>query len=425
MIRALTRLQDTCYDVQHKKRGRPRLREESDPRTDQAEQPVSFLHSSSTFDQQTPTRPIASTRSRRAESFRSHQSRGSESSSYGQITPRTANFPNFQLAPGYGPTPGIASPEMPTAILDLGLVFLQANASFQQIIAGGRGLSGRRLADVANPADGHSFSSIRNRLRTEREVREPSYLPPILQSGQSPLEGVQDSDIDHLAQGFSDVTYQWTTAPPDPSLPPFPARLRLAKASTYFAVITLPSFRPVPQQSPAPQRTFLPFMTGPPPPPPAPEMYHGPRQTMAQSIPPMFQSPYERAAGPASHPPPATAPPMRVYAPPELGGPGPSFQRPVFPTYQPMTAPYHSMPPPADVAVYQPPPPPPQPQVRRMLPGPESLLAPTAAGSARPATVAPPEGAQSGGSSSEEGGEGGGARSPNKRRRMGISEVLQ
>jgi hypothetical protein len=186
--------------------------------------PSSNAPVTATMPMSTPTRPIAATRQRRAESFRSiHSMTSEESSSYGPPTPSFLPRPpvpfqtplSFQ-SPAYPVTSPAMEPEVPTALLDLDFVILRANASFQQIMADDRDLTRTRLHEIAAPADSESFMSIRTRLRGEREARQPSYLPPIVSSGEDPLGGVLDRDVESLTRGFSDHTYQWIQLKPGP-----------------------------------------------------------------------------------------------------------------------------------------------------------------------------------------------------------------
>ncbi|EGP84423.1 unnamed protein product [Zymoseptoria tritici ST99CH_1A5] len=125
------------------------------------------------------------------------------------------------------------------------LLVIKANGPFRQIMNGGRDPIGRQISDLAGFADGESFFNLRNRLRAEREAREPVYMPPIMQQGHDPLGGASELDVDRYTHGFDDGTYTWHRLQGGPSEAPFPARIRLGKANAYFVAVTLPSFRPV------------------------------------------------------------------------------------------------------------------------------------------------------------------------------------
>lgn len=454
-------VKDTCYDVAHKKRGRPRLRDESEFRLDRSMASSTGGPNLASAPLATPSRPVAPTRQRRAESFRSIQSMTSEgsSTSYGPPTPSYLPQPPppFQAALTYqqAPPPGLSplrEPEVPTACLDLDLMFLRANRPFQQIMTGGRDIAKQRLTDVVIPVDSESITAIRNRLRAEREAREPTYLPPILSTGEDPLGGVADADIERFTQGFSDHTYTWTQLQPTPGgTQTFPARVRLAKAATYFVVITLPSFRPVEQmQQPPPPMPFIqpapaPFAFGPP-------LHHAESYIMQQrqiiqSAPPSMSYAIEAGPPPMQQQPHAP----RTYPPPYPATPFPQQRQhqqqpppppPHYPLYQPAPVPSSRLPiaeppsqaPPqtpqyATLPAQQPLGPPTQPSG---LSGPPHTQLPPIAASPSAMQGPGPSGAYGAerppaprSSSSEEDSEGQRLRSPRKRRRMGIDEVLQ
>lgn len=292
-------VQDTCFDVPHKKRGRPRLREEGEFKVEQ----MPLEQSAQTSAPMTPGapaapagRPIARTRHQRTESLRSLRSQTSDGSS-GSSLPTPGYPPILQAGWTYPtsrpPSFGIPAHLTPTAFLDLDFNFIRANRPFQQILSNDQDVRGRQLQDVVAPADGESFMALRGRLKGERESREPAYMPPILPPGEDPIQGVMEDDAERLSSGFSDQTYTWTRAEPGPQRETFPARVRLAKATTYFVVVTLPSFRPVDMLPPA---TSLPppgFIAAPPRIPTLPSQPSDPR-IETQSAPP---GPYYPQAG--------------------------------------------------------------------------------------------------------------------------------
>lgn len=467
---------DTCYDVAHKKRGRPRLRDESQFGVERS-MPSSTAPVTAPMPMSTPTRPIAATRQRRAESFRSiHSMTSEESSSYGPPTPSFLPRPPvpFQTplsyqSPAFHMSSPPMEPEVPTALLDLDFVILRANASFQQIMADDRELTRSRLHEIAAPADSESFMSIRSRLRGEREARQPSYLPPIVSSGEDPLGGVLDRDVDSLTRGFSDHTYTWVQLKPGPrGAQTFPARVRLAKAATYFAVVSLPSFRPIERAPPPPpQQGASPYTFGPPLPSAEEAMRHRRRQSLTHSAPPSMFRPPEMA-----HPQPRHVhqrapsfsrnfPPLQLQYPSQASHPHPQHPQQFLPSQPIIGSSLEPLPPPTEPGIqpapYSPPGgiPAPPPGMPLAPPGPglgqsrdPHLLPPIAALPSQatapppPPPTRPPPGPSSSMpplheptptsttgtrrmSESDEDSESRRLRSPRKRRRMGIDEVLQ
>ncbi|KAK4494194.1 hypothetical protein PRZ48_014492 [Zasmidium cellare] len=306
--------QDTCFDVQHKKRGRPRLREEGEFKVEQMLPEPGASSAGPLGGPDLSTRPIASTRHRRQESFRSLRSQGSDGSgiasspTYPYPPPPTATQATFGFH--YPPPPSITPGyEVPTAYLDLDFIILKANQSYRQIMAAGQEVAGRQLSDIAAPADGETFQNIRNRLRVERDNRDPAYMPPINQPGQDPLQGAVEADVERYTQGFDDNTYTWSQTQLGPAAQTFPARVRLAKANAYFVAVTLPSFRPVdqPPSAPPPILTRIPQPLVPGLQTQTPESYVSPARQMAtQSAPPTGYVTFQGAVVP-SQPAPRSA----------------------------------------------------------------------------------------------------------------------
>ncbi|KAK3638638.1 hypothetical protein LTR56_012944 [Elasticomyces elasticus] len=329
--------QDTCIDVQHKKRGRPRLREESDA---SAQQTIPESSSPSASIVATPSqplmRPIAEPRRHRAGSFRSLRSQASDDSGPLSITASTpGRLPPTSMFSPYGmrqppPSTSLSGFELATALLNTDFVIIRANRPFEDIMFGGRNVRDRNIAELASPADGDSFQSIRNRLRAEREAREPAYMPPIIQPGQDPVLRIGETDAEQYTHGFNDNTYTWRQRQTGSSGETFPARVRLAKATAYFVVVTLPSFRPV-EQSPAPlsiprPQPFSyggPLMVGPPLHSPEPM---APRDQMMRSAPPMGHFALQSPA--STMPPPYGS--TYTYPPPQPLMP---FQQPGYVGY--------------------------------------------------------------------------------------------
>ena len=239
--------QDTCRDVPHKKRGRPRLREETSFAESVAGPSNAPAISASTHAAVMRTeRPVMpGGRHRRGDSLRSLRSIESSPTTMSTVSP-TFGRP----ASRSWPQPRMMIPTqqfaIPVAYLDLDLVIHRANATFLQHFAGGQDLRGRRLMDIARSMEGDRFASIRNQLREEREARDPAYLPPIFRSGDDPLAAVSDRDLDAVSSGFRDRQTYMTFNLAGGGEQTLAVRIRLARASIYFVTISLP---PIPQQA--------------------------------------------------------------------------------------------------------------------------------------------------------------------------------
>ncbi|KAI7700346.1 hypothetical protein KC322_g8368 [Hortaea werneckii] len=295
----------------------------------------------------------------------------------------------------------------------------------------GQDLTGRQVADVAAPADDESFQAIRSHLRAEREARDPTYMPPIMQPGQDPVQDISEAEAEQFTEGFQDHTYTWTHTRLGPASQQFPVRIRLAKAHSYFVVLTLPSFRPVepPPQPLAPMYSG-PLALGPPlhqpdrfvaAPSPAPPPRSTAQSTTAPGYMP-FQGVMAPPLGQQYHGPPQYGPP-RPYQPPPSTMPPPDQLYPHYPHLAPASSRLPVAEPPIQPAAFTP---------RSM---PREIVPSTRASALQlPPIIAPGGGGGSGsggGSQSQAGAEEGegeeeqGMQSPKKRRRVGIHDVLQ
>lgn len=117
---------------------------------------------------------------------------------------------------------------------------MKANAAFQQLVKGLQRVEGVRLSDIARPSDGDSFQNARNRLREEREAKDPSYLPPILRGGIDPVIGITDANVEEVTRGFADQHHNWTFRLTSGIEHMLPVRVRLAKTTHYFVTLFLP-----------------------------------------------------------------------------------------------------------------------------------------------------------------------------------------
>ncbi|OQO09342.1 hypothetical protein B0A48_04740 [Cryoendolithus antarcticus] len=457
--------QETCVDVAHKKRGRPRLRDDGEFKMERP-LPTPLAATSSAVDTgMIQSRPMATPRHRRQESFRSIQSLTSEGSpSYGPPTPSylPQSHQPYQSALTYASPRSSAqsklASEVPTALLDMNLVIMRANRAFQQIMAAGRELTQQRLTEIAAPADSESFIAIRDSLREERDGREPSYLPPILPSGETPISGVDDRDVERYTEGYRDRTHTWLQLQAaHGAAQTFPARIRLAKAATYFIVVTLPSFRPVGDQAPPQQPSMysphLAFSPGPSlqqhrpgtPQQRPPSVHTAPSYTYRPEDSRMYQSQSQQQQQQQSHQQSPSGPSSFTYPPAQQPG---AYQRGQYASWLPpqqqqqQQQQQQSHPPQLRSHLSEP---------LQQYPRYTAMAAPSAFGpmlnresqaptlASSPMPITPASAEQHGGatgvsdvmegrdngSSDDEGDRSGGARTSKKRRTMGIDEVLQ
>ncbi|KAI5868478.1 hypothetical protein GGS23DRAFT_32963 [Durotheca rogersii] len=246
--------EDSCVDVQHKKRGRPRLRDDNQPRFDAGRfphpsdptirRPVSLYSPMSV-----PPTPYEDPL-RRSHSYRVLKSQPNES-----IAPRfpergsaaDANlFPAPLSIPAHAPEP--------VAFLTTDLEIAKASRPFIEAV-GSQAIVGRRLVEIVSPNERDRVIGLQRSLQEEQGRMDPNYLPPIFgkQEAERVIQALPFSpeSMSRFRLGRQDF---FTFVAGDGQPLPYPIRIGLAKEdSIYFVVLLLiRSTQPFPQPSPSP-----------------------------------------------------------------------------------------------------------------------------------------------------------------------------
>ncbi|KAG5981608.1 hypothetical protein E4U55_002762 [Claviceps digitariae] len=233
--------EESCVDVQHKKRGRPRLRDDRDARFENARQTVGHSREMS------PRRPVdihpSGVPGTFDEYYQHHQQFrpadiGASASGFSAVRP---DGPGPGCHPNGYHTPVSLSPvpPEPVAYLNMNLEFIKGSASFWDTL-GLQNMTGRNLGDIVMPAEFQKVAAIHSYFNNEQRRREPNYLPPILGRASQSIHGLgfdmedfghfQLPLQDHLAFSGSAGAYPKT----------LPIRAGLAKeGSCYFIVLLL------------------------------------------------------------------------------------------------------------------------------------------------------------------------------------------
>ncbi|PHH70926.1 hypothetical protein CDD80_5657 [Ophiocordyceps camponoti-rufipedis] len=230
--------EDACVDVQHKKRGRPRLRDDREARFDPLRPP--------------PQYPDLSLR-RPLNAFAQGGAPGPDerhASSYGPpLDAPSVTLPSrpFDRAAAAGPEPAVygssSSASMPpgypepVAYLTMGMEFAKASPTFIDAV-GGLTVTGRKLSDVIAGSEVERTRAMQNRLVAEQKRREPNYLPPILGLGGPAFQGVGFT-VDDVARFPLTIQEQLTFVGPDGYQRPYPLRVGLGKEGSFYFVVML------------------------------------------------------------------------------------------------------------------------------------------------------------------------------------------
>ncbi|EHK22300.1 uncharacterized protein TRIVIDRAFT_169905, partial [Trichoderma virens Gv29-8] len=250
--------EEACVDVQHKKRGRPRLRDERDARFD----PTRYSHPQDAA----LRRPLSIYPSAMAglspyeDSLRRNQSyRALE-----HPTDASREYQERSMAPDpnlYNPSyPGTPHAMEPLAYLSMEFDIVKASPMFMDIVHASSPL-GNKLSDIVAPHQANFLTSLQNQLFEEQRLHEPNYLPPMLGRLDLAIKdfGFTSDDVARFrlnhVEYFSFVGYDGYTRT-------FPLRFGLAKEGSFYFVVFLLSL-----QQPHPQL-----------PPPLPSQHHTPHQ---------------------------------------------------------------------------------------------------------------------------------------------------
>ncbi|RGP60176.1 transcription activator of gluconeogenesis ert1 [Fusarium longipes] len=211
--------EDSCIDVQHKKRGRPRLRDDRETRYD----PSRFPHPQ----EAAVRRPLSIYPS------------GAPMGPGEHMSPRYSERPQNMEASTYPPhlTNGPRGAD-PVAFLNMKMDFAKASPAFVEAV-GQAELQGKNLVDVVVMTEREKVASIRGQLIDEQTRKEPNYLPPILGRLDRILQGL-GFGADEIGRFQLDRHEYLTFRAADGQPRQYPIRLGLAKEGTiYFIVMVL------------------------------------------------------------------------------------------------------------------------------------------------------------------------------------------
>lgn len=344
---------DSCVDVQHKKRGRPRLRDDRDARYD----PTRFPHpQDAALRRPLSIYPSGSAGPGYEDSLRPSQSHRVLKSYPSE--PMAPRYPERGSAPDanvYAAPMSIgARPPEHVAYLSLDMEFSSASQTFIDAI--GENVRGRKLIEILLPVESERAMNIHNQLVGEQKRREPNYLPPILGRGDQIMQGLGFSS-DDVARFHLDRHEYLTFVGADGHPRHYPVRLGLAKEESYFFVVMMLVITPrYPYHSPQ-QHSREPLVQYHPQ-PTTPQsafsqhaapaafdqsrqrFYEGPNQSRQLPAPPGQMSRESPGINPgaSSYPPPPSRPeyqtassyhvPRSELPPVTHPGPQPSFQLP-------------------------------------------------------------------------------------------------
>lgn len=243
----------TCVDVQHKKRGRPRLREEENDRGDGFS--GGYIHPHLHLAQSDMGSIAAASQRghRRTGSYRELRSLPSTyySDSHGGVYPPGGlPDPRYSLSAHshsgmplrQPPAARALSEQIPTALLSLDFVIAKSNRAFADALClappGGRP---QALMDLIITSEREKISRLQNNLRADSNLGDSAYRAPMYRSDieLDAIRSTEEHDIDRAMSGFQTRSEYWTFRLPGDQSRGFPVSVSLARTSVYFVILTL------------------------------------------------------------------------------------------------------------------------------------------------------------------------------------------
>ncbi|KAJ3493484.1 hypothetical protein NLG97_g4702 [Lecanicillium saksenae] len=228
--------EDTCVDVRHKKRGRPRLRDDRESRMDAAR----FPHA-------------ADASARRASNIRPasmgqpmfYNSPGSAAPSAPGSEFTSPETPGHRYLPRVfsadatyrGERQSLQPVEEPVVYMRTNMEIVKASSSFLEAV-GITGFAGRRIFDIVVPETSETMKELCTALNTEQKRKEPTYLPPIFDKGDDAARALSFAPEIVSRIEFNHQAYA-TFRAHDGQPRSYPIRLGLLKEGSFFFIAAL------------------------------------------------------------------------------------------------------------------------------------------------------------------------------------------
>ncbi len=228
-------------DVEHKKRGRPRLESVSSREVDVGRQ-YPHLEICANRNGEAPTPQVGCRRS--SKSYRELQSQ--PGGYYVDQRPRAYNpdqsFPQRTQGPSglpVSPLNTYLSGNTPTVLLTPEFLVAEHNNAFSDALSLSYQVKGHSLADLVIPADKEKIHRLQAALRAE--LLQNSSLPYLHShfDTSSDMPAIENLDLGHATSGFRPRSEYWTFSLPKGGTRGFPITISLAKTGSHFIVLTL------------------------------------------------------------------------------------------------------------------------------------------------------------------------------------------
>ncbi len=231
----------TCVDVQHKKRGRPRLREENMHEVDYGLEYPDGEH----YPIRNGMVSVPQVGSRKSKSYRELRSQPDDPYGGSRSRPRDSDYPLHQPPQGAtrlpaSPTSSHLSQSPPTVFLTPDFLVAEHNLAFADALGLACSAKGQSLADLVIPSEKGKIQRLQTALRAEMidqshagRVHGGSY------ENTSGMPAIENLDLGHATAGFRPRSEYWTFRLPKGRSIGFPITLSLARNGGHFIILTL------------------------------------------------------------------------------------------------------------------------------------------------------------------------------------------
>jgi hypothetical protein len=144
--------------------------------------------------------------------------------------------------PTLGPAGLLPDFSTASAYLSLDLIVAKSNQAFMDATSvGGSNAAGRNLLELVSTTDRDNLYAIKRIIEEERQRRDPAYIRPMRASEE--LDAIQRMDYDESgrdSRGSQEHEIELSFRLPDGYHAVFTTRMKLARSSVYFVILSFP-----------------------------------------------------------------------------------------------------------------------------------------------------------------------------------------
>lgn len=150
-----------------------------------------------------------------------------------------APSPSYDLGPFRPSAPHLEG--TPIALLSIDLMVARVNHPFQEALALAVNVRGKPLLELVSPNHTTEIQTLQSQLRSERDTKDPTYLPPIHGSAHDldSISAIDDSELQRATRGTMERKAYWAFRTSSGHPRNLHCTIRLARTSFFFVVLLL------------------------------------------------------------------------------------------------------------------------------------------------------------------------------------------